>query len=172
MYTHFLELAEDRYSVRKYSNQQIEPEQMKRILRAGQVAPTAANKQPQRIFVLQSEEALEKVKTLTRFDFNAPTVLLICSDSSQSWKAKDGHDSGPIDCAIVTTHMMLEAFDEGIGSCWVRGFDQNDVSKVFGLPDHLEPVAMLPIGYPAKDSHPWPGAHDKRLPIEETVTYL
>ncbi len=172
MYTDFLELAENRYSVREYSNQQIEQEKMDLILRAGQVAPTAANKQPQRVFVLQSEEALAKVRTLTRFHFNAPTVLLICSDSKNSYKLQDGHDSGPIDCAIVITQMMLEAFDEGIGSCWVRGFDKNEVSAVFELPDYLEPVAMLLIGYPAEDSHPWPGAHDKRLPIEETVTYL
>ena len=152
MSTSFLELAENRYSVREYSNQQIEPEKMDLILRAGQVAPTAANKQPQRVFILQSEEALAKVKTLTRFDFNAPTVLLICSDSRKSWKATDGHDSGPIDCAIAITQMMLEAFDEGIGSCWVRGFDKRDVSKVFELPDYLEPIAILPMGYPAEGS--------------------
>ena len=104
--------------------------------------------------------------------FPAPCVLLICSDSSRLHKMGDGHDCGLIDAAIVTTHMMLEAFDEGIGTCWVRRFDKDEVSAAFGLPGCLEPVAMLPMGYPAEDAHPWPGAHDKRLPIEETVTYL
>ncbi len=168
----FLELAENRYSVRKYDSRPIEQEKLDRILRAGQVAPTAANAQPQRILLLKSEEALSRVRAVTHFHFGAPMVLLICYDRRASWKARDGHDSGPVDTAIVVTQMMLEAFDEGIGSCWVRGFDKYAVSQIFDLPEHLEPVAMLPIGYPAEGSHPWPGAHDNRLPIEDTVTYL
>ena len=172
MYKDFLELAEARYSVRKYADTPIEQEKLERILHAGQVAPTAANRQPQQIFVMQSEEALAKVRTLTRFHFGAPCVLLICANASRSHKMPDGHDCGPIDAAIVVTHMMLQAFDDGIGSCWVRGFDKHAVAEAFELPANLEPVAMLPLGYPAEDSHPWPGAHDKRLPLEETVAYL
>ena len=172
MFSNFLELAESRYSVRKYDARPIEQEKLDRILRAGQVAPTAANAQPQRILVLKSEEALSRVRKVTHFHFGAPMVLLICYDRRASWKARDGHDSGPVDAAIVVTHMMLEAFDEGIGSCWVRGFDKNTLAEAFQLPDNLEPVALLPIGYPAEGSHPWPGAHDNRLPIEDTVIYL
>ena len=172
MFSNFLELAESRYSVRKYDARPIEQEKLDRILRAGQVAPTAANAQPQRILVLKSEEALSRVRAVTHFHFGAPMVLLICYDRRASWKARDGHDSGPVDAAIVVTHMMLEAFDEGIGSCWVRGFDKNQVAAAFELPEYMEPVAMLPIGYPAADSHPWPGGHDSRLPLSETVAYL
>lgn len=62
----FLELAESRYSVRKYEERQIEEDKLARILRAGQIAPTGANRQPQRILVLQSPEAIEKVRKLTR----------------------------------------------------------------------------------------------------------
>ena len=61
----FLQLAEERYSVRHYSQKEIESEKLDKILRAAQVAPTAANYQPQRIFVLKSEEALEKAKSVT-----------------------------------------------------------------------------------------------------------
>ena len=172
MYQGFLELAESRYSVRNYDPKPIEQEKLDRILRAGQVAPTAANRQPQRIFVLKSDEAMDKARSVTRFCFNAPMALLICYDRSRSWKAADGHDSGHVDASIVVTQMMLEAFDEDIGTCWVRGFDKNVLAEVFGLSETLEPVALLPIGYPAADSHPWPGAHDNRLPIENTVTYL
>ena len=57
-----------------------------------------------------------------------------------------------VDAAIVVTHMMMEAFDIGVGSCWVRGFDENTVRKVFGLADNLVPVAMLDLGYPAEGS--------------------
>ena len=172
VYRNFLDLAESRYSVRKYSNRQITKEDMDLILRAGQVAPTAANVQSHRIFVLQSEEAMAKVKSVTRFHYNAPTVLLICTNTDESYKAMDGNDSGPVDAAIVVTHMMMEAFDIGVGSCWVRGFDENRVRQAFDLPDNLVPVAMLDLGYPADGSHPWPGAHEKRRPLEETVIYM
>ena len=172
MYKDFLELAESRYSVRKYSNEQIKKEDMDKILHAGQVAPTAANVQSHRIFVLQSEEALTKAKAVTRFHYNAPTILLICTNTDESYKAMDGNDSGPVDAAIVVTHMMMEAFDIGVGSCWVRGFDENQVRNVFNLPGNLDPVAMLDLGYPAEGSHPWPGAHDKRRPLTETVIYM
>ena len=171
-YKDFLTLAESRYSVRQYSPRPVEEDVMARILRAGQVAPTAANRQPQRIFVLKSDAALDKVRSVTRFHFNAPMVLLVCSDTSRSYKTMDGEDSGPVDAAIITTHMMMAAFDEGVGTCWVRGFDANQVASVFDLPRNLRPVAMLPMGYPAEDSHPWPGAHESRLPLEETVHYL
>ena len=172
MYSNFLELAETRYSVRKYSREPVKQEDMDRILRAGQVAPTAANVQSHRIFVLQSEQALAKVKKVTRFHYNAPTVLLICENTAESYKAMDGVDSGPVDAAIVTTHMMMEAFDIGVGTCWVRGFDENQVKAVFDLPEYLVPIAMLVMGYPAGGSHPWPGAHDNRRPLDETVRYL
>ena len=172
MYDSFIKLAEARYSVRKYSSKQITQEDMDLILRAGQVAPTAMNAQSHRIFVLQSEEALQKVRSLTRFHYNAPTVLLICTNTDESYKSVDGVEGGPVDAAIVVTHMMMEAFDIGVGSCWVRGFDENQVRKAFGLPDNLVPVAMLDMGYPAEGSHPWPGAHEKRRPLTETVIYL
>ena len=172
MYKSFLELAEGRYSVRKYANRQIVKEDMMKILRAGQVAPTAMNAQAQRIYVLQSEEALAKVRKLTRFHYNAPTVLLICTNTDESYKSVDGVEGGPVDAAIVTTHMMMEAFDIGVGSCWVRGFDENQVKEAFQLPENILPVAMLDLGYPAEDSHPWPGAHEKRKPLEETIIYI
>ena len=172
MYKNFMELAENRYSVRKYADRQISREDMEMILHAGQVAPTAMNCQSHRIFVLQSEDALSKVKAVTRFHYNAPTVLLICVNTDESYKSVDGVEGGPVDAAIVITHMMMEAFDIGFGSCWVRGFDENQVRKVFDLPDNLMPMAMLDLGYPADDSHPWPGAHEKRKPLEETVKYL
>ena len=172
MYKNFMDLAEKRYSVRKYSDRQISQEDIGMILHAGQVAPTAMNCQSHRIFVLQSEEALSKVKTVTRFHYNVPTVLLICVNTDESYKSVDGVEGGPVDAAIVITHIMMEAFDIGVGSCWVRGFDENHVRKVFDLPDNLMPVAMLDLGYPAEDSHPWPGAHEKRKPLEETVKYI
>ncbi len=167
----FLELAESRYSVRKYDPRPIEKEKLDRILRAGQISPTAANRQPQKITVLQSAEAIEKVRQLTPYAFNAPTILMICADREEAWTAVDGHNSAYVDAAIVITQMMLQAWDEGIGSCWVRGFDKNKLVEAFDLPANLELVALLPIGYPAGNAKPaaW---HYSRKPLDEMVSYL
>ena len=83
----FLELAEERYSVRSYSNKPIEEEKMKRILKAAQLAPTAVNYQPQKIYILKSQEALTKIRSLTNATYNAPIVFLICSDVTKTWKS-------------------------------------------------------------------------------------
>ncbi|WP_407462934.1 nitroreductase family protein [Methanobrevibacter sp.] len=167
----FLQLAEERYSVRHYSQKEIESEKLDKILKAAQIAPTAANFQPQRIFVLKSEEALEKARSVTPYCFNAPIVLLICYDKDVSWKAVDGHDSGVVDASIAITQMMLEAWDLGIGSVWVRGYDKRVLDEVFDLPSNLESVALLPIGYPSEKARPAP-PHSRKFPIEHFVEEL
>ena len=169
----FLELAEDRYSVRSYSDRPIEQEKMDRILRAGQVAPTAVNYQPQKIYVLKSKDALQKVRTVTRFSYDAPVVLLVCADETQVWRSPtEQYDTGEMDASIVCTHMMLEAWELGIGSVWVRGFDSRQVTKVFDLPKHIKPICLLPIGYPSEDAEPYAEWHFSYKPLNETVVEL
>ena len=167
----FLTLAEERFSVRNFSQKEISDDDLDKILRAGQVAPTAANFQPQRVFVLKSDEALQKARSVTPYCFNAPMVLLICWDKTVSWKAVDGHDSGIVDATIAITQMMLEAWDLGIGSCWVRGYDKRVLDREFGLPANLESVALLPIGYLSEKSRAVP-AHFRNIPIDDMVSYL
>ncbi len=167
----FLKLVEEGFSVRNFSQEEIKQEDLDKILRASQVAPTAANFQPQRIFVLRSDEALDKARSLTPYCFNAPMILLICWDKNVSWKAIDGHDSGIVDASIAITQMMLEAWELGIGSCWVRGYDKNLLNDLFDFPENLESVALLPIGYLSDKSRAVP-AHFKNISIEEMVDYL
>lgn len=152
----FLELAESRYSVRSFSDQPIEPEKMDAILKAAQLAPTAANRQPQVIYILQSPDALAKAKEVTHYVFNAPVVFLLCVDEQKVWHSRweEGYDSGDMDVSIVCTHMMMEAWELGIGSVWVRGFDARVAKNVFDLPEHIRPICMLPIGYPDENSKP------------------
>ena len=167
----FLELAKERYSVRKFSDKKVEREKLDAILEAGRCAPTAVNYQPQRILVLESPEALEKLKKCTPCHFDAPLALLVCYDRGVSWKRSfDGHDMGEVDASIVTTQMMLEAAALGLGTTWVGYFDPEAVKREFALPGWLAPVAILPAGYPAADAAPAP-FHEKRLAREETVFF-
>ena len=169
----FMELMKERYSVRKYKDQQIEPEKLDQILEAARVAPTACNNQPQRIYVLQSEEAITKIRGITKFAFNAPTVFLIGYDAEEDWRNpfESGIHSGEQDVSIVATQMMLEAWSLGIGSCWVNGFSYSKAVEAFGIPANIRLVLAMPMGYAADDSKPAPGHGDKKN-IQKTVQYL
>ena len=168
----FLELARDkRYSVRKFKAQPVEKEKLDLILEAGRVAPSACNYQPQRILVIENEEAYAKIRQCTSCHFEAPVVLMICYDKTTVWKNKtNGTIGGDVDASIVTTQMMLQAAELGLGTTWVGAFNHQKARELIGIPDYLVPVALLPIGY-AEDGvepHPW---HFKRFEMEHTVFY-
>ena len=168
----FLELAENRFSVRSFSNKKVEKEVIEKILRAGQVAPTACNRQPQRIFVIESDEALEKLKKCTTSHYNAPLAFLFCYDKNECWeRSYDGKPSGDIDASIVCTHMMLEASNLGVGSTWVMHYIPEAVKEEFELPDNLESTAILVMGYPADDAVPNP-RHSENKSLDELVKFL
>ena len=152
----FQELAHARYSVRSFQDRPIEEEHLKLILEAGRVAPTACNFQPQRIYVARSAEAREKLASVCRCTFGAPVILVVCYDRERDWKNKllPGYESGETDATIVCTHMMLQAFELGIGSCWVGYFNPQTVAETLGLPENITVSALLPMGYPAEDAKP------------------
>lgn len=167
----FLQLAKERYSVRKFSDRKIEKEKLDLILEAGRVAPTAVNFQPQRILVIDSADNLTKLKPCTPYHFHAPLALLVCYDSTVSWKRSyDNKDMGDIDAGIVATQMMLEAAELGLGSTWVGHFDPAAICAAFDIPEHLIPVVLLPMGYPREDCTPSP-YHEKRFDTEHTVFF-
>ncbi|KRU28236.1 nitroreductase [Clostridium sporogenes] len=167
----FIDLAKERYSVRNFDTKKIEQEKLDLILKAGQLAPTAVNYQPQRILVIESTEALEKLKTCTIYHFNAPMALLICADKNEAWKRSyDGKRHTDIDGSIVATHMMLQAAELGLGTTWVGHFDPSAIRNAFSIPTNLEPICLLPVGYPSKDAKPNPN-HQKRKDISQTVFY-
>ena len=151
----FTDLIRDRYSVRQFSEQPVCSEALEAILEAARIAPTAANKWPQRVLCLQSAQALERLKACTAYHFNAPLALVVCYDATASWKhPKEGTDSGPVDASIVGTHIMLAAHDLGLGSTWVGYFDSAAVRREFELPENWIPVAIFPIGHPAQGATP------------------
>lgn len=167
----FLELAEKRYSVRKFSDKKVEKEKLNLILEAGRVAPTAVNYQPQRILVLDNKEYLSKLSLCTPYKFNQSLALLVCYDRNSSWKRKfDNKDSGDIDASIVATHMMLQATNLGLGSTWVGHFNPDGIIKTFDIPSNIIPVALILLGYPSNEAVPHSN-HNKRLNLSQTTFY-
>lgn len=167
----FFELITERYSVRKFRPEHLPQDLIDRILTAGLKAPTGCNYQPYRILVLNTDDSIAKLKNCTRCHFKAPTALLVCHNRAESWKRPyDGALASPVDAAIVTTHMMLAAWDLGAGSCWVMHFDPAAMRKTYHIPGELEPLALLVMGYPAEDAKPL-DMHFQTKPMEAVAVY-
>ena len=163
--------AEKRYSCRSFEQRPIEKTDMAMILEAGRIAPTAANAQPQRIIVINTPEGIQKLAQCTHYTYGAPAALIVCYDSEKVWvRNYDGKDSGDVDASIVTTQMMLQAADLGIGTCWVGHFNPWRIKDLFNIPENVVPVAILDMGYPGEKGQPHP-VHWKRKNLNETVVY-
>ena len=174
----FLELTRQRYSERFFdSTKMVEQEKIDRILEAARLSPTAANKQPQRLFVLKSKESLQKAQSASFSSlYGAPVVILLCYDLDSVWHNQretllPDYNSGEQDCGIVATQMMYAAEEQGVHTIWIRGFDAGALQRVFELPANMIPAMMLPIGYPSANSAPSP-KHFERKALEEIVTEL
>lgn len=175
----FTDVIKNRYSCKKYdSARQLSAEQLNAILEAGRVAPTAKNLQEQHVYVVQSEEALAKVDLCTPCRYGAPTVLVVAYDKTNVYTyptAKgpetDHRQSGTEDAAIVATHMMLAAANEGVDSCWLNCVHIDDLHAALQLPENEEIMMLLDLGFAAEGTAPLAN-HFSRKPLEETVSYL
>ena len=166
----FLALAKERYSCRKYKPEAVPGELMDCLLEAALAAPTGCNLQPWRIMVINSKEGLDKVKACTPYSFGAPCVLAVLACGSEGWTRKyDGKSCRVIDAAIVATHIVLAAASLGLGTCWVMSFDPARFSEDFITDKDLEPVALIPLGFPAEDAVP-SGAHRTVRDLKELVS--
>ena len=100
-------------------------------------------------------------------------ILVVCYDRDRDAKSRmmPGYTFGEMDATIVCTHMMLEAWDLGIGSCWVGMFNDKEVSRVLSLPENLQVAALLPLGYPVDESKP-AAMHDALREFVDTIAFL
>ena len=169
----FLELAKARYSVRSFKPDAIEGAKLEAILEAGRIAPTACNNQPQKIYVVKGEENRKRLAEVCRYTFDAPVILVIGYDKERDWKNRrmPGYSSGETDAAIVCTHMMLAAWEQGIGSCWVGAFAADAVAAALSVPPTVRVTAMLPLGYIADGAAP-ATYHTEKRPLRDTVEFL
>ncbi|MBQ1939859.1 MAG: nitroreductase family protein [Alistipes sp.] len=165
----FLTLAKTRYACRQYSDRMVEEEKLNYILEAGRIAPTGANRQPQRLVLVKSQEGRERLARCTR-DFGAPVAIIVCADTDEVWQRKyDEKKIYDIDATIITDHMMLAAASVGVDSLWICMFKPEEVIKEFRLPDNVVPVNILLLGYGAGE----PASPDRhattRKPLSATV---
>lgn len=169
----FSEVIRNRYSCKKYDPaKQLTEAQLNAILEGGRVAPTAVNYQEQRIYVAQTPEALATIDAVTPCRYGAPTVLVVAYDKNHVYTYPDSsRDSGLEDAAIVATHLMLAAYNEGVDSCWLNCFSPEKLHALLGLPDNEEILMLLDLGFAAEGAAPLAN-HFSRKPLSETVTML
>ena len=167
----YLSLCKNRYSCRMLQDRPVEQEKIDRIIEAGLCAPTAVNKQPFRIFVIQSPEALEKAAVSYPFDFvrKAPVLLVIGAQENEAWIRKyDERNFADVDATIVATHVLLAIEAEGLSTTWIGHFDPSALKEAFPQMEGLDLIAMFPVAYAAADAEP--GAkHEICRPASELV---
>lgn len=170
----FQQIIHSRESLRNFDpNKPLKKDTLTRILEAGRHAPSAANRQPWKFYVISSEKNLAKIRTCYGRPWFAdvPHVLIVAGKFSLAWmRPSDGYNSLETDLAIAMTHMVLAAENEGVGTCWIAAFNANDLknSGLFEKDDHI--YAMTPLGYP-KEGHVKNGEKNRKK-LSEIVYYL
>lgn len=166
----FIDLAKRRYSCRKYKDQPVEKEKLTKVLEAARIAPSAKNMQPWHFIVIQEKKNLEKIADAYKREWikTAPAIIAVCGNHGESWRRADGKIHTDIDVAIAVDHLTLAATDLDLATCWICKFDVMKTVDILNLPEDIEPIALIPIGYP--DDEVDVNRHDdKRKPLDEIV---
>ena len=151
----FYEVIKKRKSVRKYKSDPIPEEVVNKILEAGRIAPSAKNIQPWRFIVVKNPDIKKKVAEACRGQLwiaDADLILVGCILEKIAWGRMGGYmSSGPVDLGIALDHMILAAANEGLGTCWIGAFVEQDVKDILQVPEDVKVMALTPIGYPAEE---------------------
>jgi nitroreductase len=163
----FIELADKRYSSRKYKKDLIPDEILERILQAAILAPTAVNKQPFRLIVVKNPK--ETLKDLRQgWALEAPVIIVVFAVPDEAWVRKyDNKNYSFVDTTIAFDHLILAATDEGLATCWIAANDPEMIKKALQVPDKWEFVALTPLGYANDESK-----QTKRKKASDLVSYI
>lgn len=161
-----MQIIKGRRAVRKFKEEGIPTDTLLKILEAGIWAPSGSNIQPWEFIVVMNKETIEKIKLISPGLFGNPvTVIIICINKERSKKAgKLGETMAIMDISMAAQNMMLMAYSLGIGSCPIVSFSKIAVKELLEIPEYVEPVLMVSLGYPEF----WPKP-PKRRPLEEVV---
>ncbi len=160
----FMELTAERYSSRKYSSKPVEKEKIDAILEAGRLSPTAKNLQPVRVLVAETPESLGKLAKTANL-YGAPVGLVVIARTDIAWtRPFDCKNFGDIDASIVTTQMMYEAQEQGLGTVWIGYFEPAVLKGELCLAEKEEVSAILAVGYRADETS---RNHGNRIPMCE-----
>ncbi len=161
-----MEAIKARYSVREYQTKDVEEDKLMRLMEAARFAPSAKNFQEWRFVIVQNQQtrnALMQAAKGQEFVGQAPVVLACCA-VTDNHVMSCGQLCYPIDVAIAIEHIALQAVTEGLGTCWIGAFYEDQVKQILGIPDEVRVVELLTVGYPADEP-----LSKNRLPLEKIV---
>ena len=139
-----------RSSVRAYKATDVEEDKLKKILEAGRLSPSASNRQEWKFIVVKSKETKKKLANAAfgqTFIGEAPVVIVACGTESKAIMAC-GQPAYTVDVSIACAFMILQAYELGLGTCWIGAFKEDEVKKILKIPEEVRVVAMTPLGYP------------------------
>ena len=141
------EAIEKRKSVRSYASTPVPREKLERVLQAATLAPSAMYRQPWHFVVvtdLEKRKQIARGGRFARFLNKAPVVIVGCGDSKASpkWHV--------VDVTIAMQNMVLAATGEGLGTCWIGSFNEEQLRRLLKIPERYKVVALLALGYAVK----------------------
>ena len=155
-----------RRSIRKYTPESVSPELLDSFIKAGMNAPSAANQQPWQFVVIDDRKLLDELMTVHPHSSmlkQATAAILVCGDLSL--EERQGY--WVQDCAACTQNILLEIADAGLGAVWLGVHPREDrvtgIRRILGIPEHVVPFALIPVGYPAEEKTPNDKFHPERI---------
>ena len=156
-----------RYSCRSYKVEPVPEEKLNKVLEAARLAPSAHNEQEWKFIVIKDAKKREQLAEAAGQSFIAEApVIIVAVATDPEHVLSSGVPAYAVDLAIAVEHMALQATEEGLGTCWIGAFSQEEVKGVLGIPEEYKVVALLPLGFPADKPKP-----KSRKNIKEIICY-
>jgi nitroreductase len=157
-----------RSSVRAYKATEVEEDKLKKVLEAARLSPSASNRQDWKFIVVRNKETRRKLAKAAfgqSFIGEAPVVIVACGTDSKAMLAC-GQPTHTVDVSIACAYMILQAYELGLGTCWIGAFNEDETKKILSIPEHVRVVAMTPLGYPNQ-----PLSQKSRKRLDQIICY-
>lgn len=145
----FYEVLKKRRSIRSYKSLPIPSDVLPRIAEAVMIAPSACNRQPVRILIVENPDLLKKICKIYANPWlsKAPAIAILQGDEEAAWRRSEGDSVMNIDAAIAMEHFILAATAEGLSTCWICAFPRKNMDDALETEAPWQTIAISPLGY-------------------------
>ena len=165
-----LDVIQKRRSVRKYKKDPIPEKALMRVLEAARLAPSGKNIQPWKFIIVKDKALKEKLAQASAGQFfmaEAPIIIVGCGFPDNCYAHMGRYmKSWSVDVTIALEHLILQAQEEGLGTCWIGSFEEEEVKAILNIPENVKVLALTPLGYP--DEIP---RFRRRKSLDEIISY-
>ena len=158
----------NRQSVRQFGKISIEKNKIDRILEAGRLAPSAKNRQPWRFIIIDKQELKKRIEVAAfgQEHVGQSGVVIAGCSTNIDYRMPNGQLSHPVDISFAISFMMLQAVREGLGTCIVTTFDEQEIKDMLSVPYSMKVIMLLLVGYPTEKPLP-----ELRKSLERVVAF-